>query len=101
MIHAMALVNDVFDKPQKDAIRVQGLQVEMTVMKQDLEPLQASWTNYGCSIMIDNWSDMKQQNIINILVSSCRATIFLRSIDTSKEFIGTSVTTDYIHGHII
>jgi hypothetical protein len=85
MICAMALVNDVFDdEPQKYAIRVQGLQAEMTTMKQDLEPIQVSWTKYGCSIMIDGWSDMKQQNIINMLVSSYRRTIFLRSIDTSE-----------------
>jgi hypothetical protein len=33
MICAMALVNDIFDKPQKDAIRMQGLQVEVVVVK--------------------------------------------------------------------
>jgi hypothetical protein len=51
--------------------------------------------------MTDGWNDMKQQNIINILVSSCRGTIFLRSIDTFVELLGTSITTNYIHGHII
>jgi hypothetical protein len=29
-------------------------------MNQDLEPIQSSWAKYGCSIMIDGWSDMKQ-----------------------------------------
>jgi len=29
-------------------------------MKQDLEPIQSSWAKYGCSIIIDCWSDMKQ-----------------------------------------
>jgi hypothetical protein len=51
--------------------------------------------------MIDGWSDMKEQNIINILVYSCRWTIFLKSIDTFVELLGTLVTADYIHGHII
>jgi hypothetical protein len=80
LIRAMALVNDVFDGPQRNAIFVQVLQLEVVVVKQDLEPIQASWTKYGRSIMIDGWNDMKQQNIINILVSSCRGTIFLKSI---------------------
>jgi len=70
-------------------------------VKQNLEPIQASWTKYGCSIMTDGWNDMKQQNIINILVYSYRGTIFLRSIDTFVKLFGTSITTDYIHGHII
>ncbi len=43
------------------------LQVEVAAVKQDLEPIQAFWTKYGCSIMTDGWSDMKQQNVINIL----------------------------------
>ncbi len=72
MIRAMALVNDVFDEPQRDAICMRGLQAEVIAMKQDLEPIQASWTKYGCSIMINGWSDMKEKNIINIFVSSCR-----------------------------
>jgi hypothetical protein len=42
MIRVMALVNDIFDGPWKDAICVQGLQVEVVVMKRDLEPIQAS-----------------------------------------------------------
>jgi hypothetical protein len=100
MICAMVLVNDVFDKPHRDAIHVQGLQTKMTIVKGDLEPIQISWTKYGCSIMIDGWSDMKQQNI-NIFVFSCRGTIVLRSINTYVELLGASVIVDYIHGHII
>jgi hypothetical protein len=53
MIRVMALVNDVFDGPQRNAIFVQVLQLEVVVVKQDLEPIQASWTKYGRSIMID------------------------------------------------
>lgn len=33
MIHAMALVNDVFDEPHRDAIHMQGLQTKMIVVK--------------------------------------------------------------------
>jgi hypothetical protein len=33
MIRVMALVNDVFDEPQRNAIRVQGLQVKVIAMK--------------------------------------------------------------------
>jgi hypothetical protein len=33
MIHVVALVNDVFDEPQKNAIHVQGLQTEVASIK--------------------------------------------------------------------
>jgi hypothetical protein len=39
---------------------MQGLQTNLIVVKQDLESIQSSWAKYGCSIMIDGWSDMKQ-----------------------------------------
>lgn len=51
MIRAMALVNDVFDKPHRNAIHMQGLQAKMIVVKRDFEPILASWIKYGCSIM--------------------------------------------------
>lgn len=60
MIRVVALVNDIFDRPWRDAIHVQVLQVEVAAVKRNLEPIQAFWTKYGCSIMIDGWSDMKQ-----------------------------------------
>jgi hypothetical protein len=69
---------------------------QVTIVKQDLEPIQASWTKYGCSILIDGWNDMKEQNIINILVP-----IFLSSIDTFVKLFGTLIIINYIHGHII
>jgi hypothetical protein len=47
---------------------VQGLQAEMIGMKQDLEPIQASWIKYGSSIMTDGWNDMKQQNISSMFL---------------------------------
>jgi hypothetical protein len=45
--------------------------------------------------------DMKQRNIINILVFFFnRGTIFLRLIDTSIKLFRTPIMVNYIHGHI-
>lgn len=38
---------------------------------------------FGCTIISDGWTDTRRRHIVNILVSCCMGTMFLRSIDTS------------------
>jgi hypothetical protein len=37
--------------------------------------------------MMNGWSDMKKQNIINILVSSCKCIVLLNAIDASTHLL--------------
>jgi len=60
MIKSMVLVNDDIVRPQRNVVQLQDLQTKLIFVKQELEPIQESWAKYGCSIMIDGWSDMKQ-----------------------------------------
>jgi len=53
--------------------------------------LKASWAKYGCLIMMNGWSDMKKQNIINILVSFYKCIVFLNAIDASTHLFGTFI----------
>jgi hypothetical protein len=46
-------------------------------------------------VTLDRWSDLKKNSIINILVSSCKCTIFFYAIDISQPMI-----LEYIYGHI-
>jgi hypothetical protein len=48
---------------------------------------------------LDGWSDMKKSSIINILVSSCKGTMFLDVIDIF-ELVGQPMTIEYIYGLI-
>jgi hypothetical protein len=41
--------------------------------------------------MMNGWSDMKKQNIINLLVSSCKCIIFLNTIDASTHLFGALI----------
>ena len=63
-----------------------------------MEPLKATWVKYGCTVLCDGWSDVRRRNVYNILVSSCKGTMFLRAIDASAP--GTVVTGAYIWQHI-
>jgi hypothetical protein len=64
-----------------------------------LEPFKQSWRKYGCIIVLDGWSDMKNRSIINILVSFCKGSMFLDAIDTF-ELVGQPMIPKYICGHI-
>ncbi|KAH6557952.1 hypothetical protein KP509_1Z084900 [Ceratopteris richardii] len=63
-----------------------------------LSSIKLGWQVYGCSILSDGWSDMRRPHIINIMVSSCLGTYFLRAIDCSK--VGTRITGEFIFEHI-
>ncbi|KAH7421733.1 hypothetical protein KP509_13G073300 [Ceratopteris richardii] len=63
-----------------------------------LSSIKLDWQVYGCSILSDGWSDMRRRHIINIMISSCLGTYFLRAIDCSK--VGTRITRKFIFEHI-
>ncbi|KAH7447480.1 hypothetical protein KP509_01G108600 [Ceratopteris richardii] len=63
-----------------------------------LSSIKLGWQVYGCSILSDGWSDMRRRHIINIMVSSCLGTYFLRAVDCSK--VGTRITGEFIFEHI-
>ena len=46
--------------------------------------IKANWKLYGCSIMIDGWSNRRNVPIMNFLAYSPRGTIFLKLVDTSS-----------------
>lgn len=59
--------------------------------------LKEAWKLYGCTILSDGWKDIQKRSMINILVSSCVGTTFLRVIDVSNEM---SITGLFIWQHI-
>lgn len=60
------------------------------ILKQEVEDIQATmvehknaWNEYGCTIMLDGWTDGKNRVLLNFLVNSPRGTWFLKSVDGS------------------
>lgn len=79
-------------------LRTKALDDEMARINRSLDPIKEGWQKFGCSILSDGWSDVRRRGIINILVSSCLGTYFLRAIDAGKG--GRRITGDWIFSHI-
>lgn len=63
-----------------------------------LQPIKTGWTSFGCTIISDGWSDIRRRHMINILVSSCLGTYFLRAVDAGRG--GERITGEWIYRHI-
>ncbi|XP_021650225.2 uncharacterized protein LOC110642453 [Hevea brasiliensis] len=70
--------------PRFHEVRVPLLNEEVAEVKDSLKSYEEEWAKYGCSIMVDGWTDKKQMTLINFLVNSPKETIFLESIDASE-----------------
>ena len=90
---------DDFHSPNRESLRGSHLHDEVEAVQKHLQPLKDSWRKYGCSIIMDGWSDLKKKSIINIFVSSCKGSMFLEAIDTS-ELLGELITAAYIFQHV-
>ncbi|XP_059066890.1 uncharacterized protein LOC131858042 [Cryptomeria japonica] len=53
-------------------------------MKVELEDHRQSWSQKGCTIMTDGWTDRRNRTLLNFLVSCRGSTMFLKSIDASS-----------------
>jgi hypothetical protein len=72
-----------FKGPSMHDLRGSLLHKEVTSIEEYLTDFKVSWTKIGCTIMSDGWSDGRNRNIINFLVSCPQGTMFLRSVDAS------------------
>ncbi|KAK6136216.1 hypothetical protein DH2020_030048 [Rehmannia glutinosa] len=53
----------------------------MKEVREYVDEIRNSWAETGCSILLDEWTDEKGRNLVNILVDSPRGTVYLRSSD--------------------
>lgn len=59
----------------------QDLLKEMQLYVRDIK---SSWERTGCSILLDGWEDSKGRDLINVLVTCPKGTVYIRSVDISK-----------------
>ncbi|CAA0814465.1 hAT transposon superfamily protein [Striga hermonthica] len=48
-----------------------------------LDRIRSSWSETGCTILLDGWTDKTGRELVNVLVESPKGTVFLRSSDIS------------------
>jgi hypothetical protein len=46
---------------------------------------EEAWSQYGCTLMSDGWTDKRGRHLINFLVNSPQGTFFLELVDASNE----------------
>jgi len=59
-----------------------------------------AWTQYGCTLMSDGWTDRRGRQLINFLVNSPVGTFFLESVDASNESHDAMMLADLLDQRI-
>ncbi|XP_057948281.1 uncharacterized protein LOC131143943 [Malania oleifera] len=81
MIDGIANYGPGFKPPSMHDMRTWILKDEVKDIDSRLKDHKKAWKEYGCSIMIDGWTDGCSRVLINFLVNSPAGMWFLKSID--------------------
>ncbi|XP_059072695.1 uncharacterized protein LOC131873658 [Cryptomeria japonica] len=82
MVDAIAICGAGFKAPSDFELSGPILIELVADVKATLEDQREIWKK-GCTIMIDGWTDRRNQTLLNFLVSSAGGTMFMKSIDAS------------------
>nr|GMD14280.1 uncharacterized protein LOC109152037 [Ipomoea batatas] len=68
-------------------VRVSYLKKEVEHVKELFKAHEETCNAYGCSLMMDKWTDRRSRSFINILVNCSLGSYFLESVDVSKDTV--------------
>ncbi|KAK4351397.1 hypothetical protein RND71_030710 [Anisodus tanguticus] len=92
-------VNSVYFQPMIDVIASQGahvagpsyhdlrsgiLKASVQEVRHNIDQCSSTWTNTGCSVLVDEWITGKGKTLVNFFVYCPEGTMFLRSVDASS-----------------
>jgi hypothetical protein len=83
-IDTIASIGLGFKGPTYQELRGPLLRNNVCEVNDFMLDIKNDWKEYGCSVMSDEWTNQKQQPIMNFLVFCPRGTMFLKSLDTSS-----------------
>uniref|UniRef100_A0A6N2K815 BED-type domain-containing protein n=1 Tax=Salix viminalis TaxID=40686 RepID=A0A6N2K815_SALVM len=83
MLDAVASIGPGFKGPSFHDLRGPLLKDVVHHVHEYILSIKADWRVYGCSIMADGWTNVRNAPIVNFLAYSPRGTVFLKSVDTS------------------
>ncbi|KAK9059833.1 hypothetical protein SSX86_020537 [Deinandra increscens subsp. villosa] len=84
MIKAIGRYGPDFKPPSYRELSGPLLKKEVENINQLINGHKEEWSKYGCSIMLDGWSDRERRTTINVLVNSSKGTVFMESINASS-----------------
>ena len=85
-IDMVRAINDApkgYKPPCAEKIRTMLLDKERTKVEQALMPLKEHWPTYGVSIVSDDWTNIKNQPLINAMAVSGDKGMFISGINFS------------------
>lgn len=85
-----------FVPPSMHELKTWILKNEVDNINKILDEHKKSWTQYGCSIMSDSWTDGKNRCLINFLVNSPAGTWFSKSVDASDSIKNGELLFGYL-----
>jgi hypothetical protein len=84
MLEAVGQYGPGYVKPSYHAVRVPLLEKAKSV-DEIKTTHELAWTEFGCTLMSDGWTDRRGRHLINFLVNSPTGTFFLESVNASSE----------------
>ncbi|RWR83607.1 Aminoacyl-tRNA synthetase [Cinnamomum micranthum f. kanehirae] len=84
MIEAIGQYGPGMKPPSYHEVRVPLLKKETEHSNNLMKGHRDDWVKYGCSIMMDGWTDKKGRTLLNFLVNCPKGTMFVESIDASS-----------------
>ncbi|RWR92200.1 hypothetical protein CKAN_02140800 [Cinnamomum micranthum f. kanehirae] len=84
MIEAIGQYGPGMKPPSYHEVRVPLLKKEIEHTNNLMKGHREDWVKYGCSIMMDGWTDKKGRTLLNFLVNCPKGTMFVESIDASS-----------------
>ena len=85
-----------YKAPGYEKLRTLLVDKEKSHLEKAMAPLKASWSVDGCSIVMDGWTDCRNHQLINIIVSSMSSPYFLTTIDCSSQEKNTMFLKDQL-----
>lgn len=83
MANAITSVGPGYKVPTYDALRGKLLKNLVEEVNALMKHYKSSWSETGCSIMADGWTDGRQKSLINFLIYCPKGVLFFKSVDTS------------------
>lgn len=84
MLEAVGQYGPGYVKPSYHDVRVPLLEKAKSV-DEIKTTHELAWTEFGCTLMSDGWTDRRGRHLINFLVNSPTGTFFLESVNASSE----------------
>jgi len=89
-----------YKTPSYHEVRVSLLAKTVEQTNKLKEKHEAGWKQYGCTLMLDGWTDRRGRHLFNFLVNSPEGTFFLESVDASSQVHDAPMLADLLQQRI-